>query len=73
LGPNHPNIISPVENAFDWILGAYFQRNLIDVDIEARNRGRFAPDPTDIIISQTTWECSRTDRLPAQVPLQTGT
>ncbi|WP_206436050.1 TonB-dependent receptor [Altericroceibacterium xinjiangense] len=51
------NVISPAENAFDWILGAYFQRNMINVDIENRNGGPFAPDPTDIIISQkkTTW------------------
>jgi iron complex outermembrane receptor protein len=51
------NIISPAENAFDWILGAYYQRNKINVDIENRNGGPMAPDPTDIIISQkkTTW------------------
>ena len=29
------NLISPVEGRFDWILGAYFQRNEIEVTIHS--------------------------------------
>jgi iron complex outermembrane recepter protein len=38
------NLISPTEDVFDWILGAYFQRNEIDVRIFQREAGF----PTDI-------------------------
>lgn len=38
------NVISPTEGRFDWILGAYFQRNQIDVTIHQSQAGF----PTDI-------------------------
>jgi iron complex outermembrane recepter protein len=38
------NVISPTEGRFDWILGAYFQRNEIDVSIHQLEAGF----PTDI-------------------------
>ena len=38
------NVISPTEGRFDWILGAYFQRNQIDVAIHQSEAGF----PTDI-------------------------
>ena len=49
------NIISPTEGAFNWILGAYYQRNKIGVDIEVRAGG--PTDPTDVFQTQdkTTW------------------
>lgn len=39
------NLISPEEDRFNWILGGYFQRNVIDVRI-LENSGGF---PTDIL------------------------
>jgi iron complex outermembrane recepter protein len=33
------NVISPTEGTFDWIVGAYYQRNRIDVDIEQPSDG----------------------------------
>lgn len=33
------NLISPTEGAFDWILGAYYQRNEIDVEIHETQAG----------------------------------
>jgi iron complex outermembrane receptor protein len=39
------NIISPTDGAFDWILGGYFQRNEIDVEIHQLDAGF----PTDIL------------------------
>ena len=39
------NIISPTAGAFDWILGGYFQRNDIDVEIHQLDAGF----PTDIL------------------------
>jgi len=39
------NVISPTEGAFDWILGGYFQRNDIDVQIHQLDAGF----PTDIL------------------------
>ncbi len=33
------NLISPVEGAFDWIVGGYYQRNKIDVQIHALEAG----------------------------------
>lgn len=39
------NVISPTDGAFDWILGAYYQRNDIDVSIHEL-KGGF---PTDIV------------------------
>jgi iron complex outermembrane receptor protein len=33
------NLISPAEGRFDWILGAYYQRNVIDVLILTREAG----------------------------------
>ena len=49
------NIISPTDGAFNWIVGGYYQRNKIDVDI-AITTGDIV-DPTDIINLQdkTTW------------------
>jgi iron complex outermembrane receptor protein len=38
------NVISPTDGRFDWILGAYFQRNEIDVEIHQLEAGF----PTDI-------------------------
>lgn len=45
------NIISPTDGDFNWILGGYYQKNKIDVDIENR-AADFLFDPTDIIIFQ---------------------
>jgi iron complex outermembrane receptor protein len=39
------NVISPTDGRFDWILGAYFQRNDIDVRIHSSSAGF----PTDIL------------------------
>ncbi|MHA6721002.1 TonB-dependent receptor [Sphingomonas sp. RS6] len=49
------NLISPTDGAFDWILGGYYQRNKVDVDIEARSG--VVTDPTDIDQKQDkiTW------------------
>jgi iron complex outermembrane receptor protein len=41
------NVISPTDGAFDWIVGAYWQRNKIDVDIEQHTTGN---PMTDILI-----------------------
>lgn len=49
------NIISPTTGAFNWILGGYYQKNKIDVIIQAKSG---APtDPTDILNLQSklTW------------------
>lgn len=43
------NLISSTEGPFDWIVGGYFQRNEIDVDIEVLSGGF----PTDIFIPTT--------------------
>lgn len=40
------NVISPTDGALSWIVGGYFQRNIIDVDITLRANGF----PTDILI-----------------------
>ncbi len=40
------NLISPTDGVFDWILGGYYQRNKIDVDIQTRSGSPV--DPTDI-------------------------
>lgn len=40
------NIISPTDGVFNWIVGGYYQKNQIDVDIENLADGF----PTDIII-----------------------
>jgi iron complex outermembrane receptor protein len=43
------NLISPTDGAFNWILGGYYQRNKIDVDLDIRAG---APtDPTDVLIA----------------------
>lgn len=39
------NIISPTEGVFDWVLGAYYQRNDINVRILEEQAGF----PTDIL------------------------
>ncbi len=41
------NIISPLEGAFNWIVGGYYQKNKIDVIIDAR-AGDIVGDPTKI-------------------------
>ncbi len=49
------NIISPTDGVFNWILGGYFQKNKIDVDIQqtSSNPIAFNPaDPTDVLIGQ---------------------
>jgi len=43
------NVISPTEGRFDWILGAYYQHNVIDVLIRELNAGF----PTDILPDNT--------------------
>jgi iron complex outermembrane receptor protein len=45
------NIISPTSGALNWIVGGYYQRNKIDVDIESRAGNPFV-DPTDIELTQ---------------------
>ncbi|MFY8093221.1 MAG: TonB-dependent receptor [Niveispirillum sp.] len=40
------NVISPTDGDFDWIVGGYYQRNKIDVDIQ--NKDGSPLDPTDI-------------------------
>ncbi len=42
------NIISPTDGAFNWILGGYYQKNKIDVIIEARAADPFT-DATAIV------------------------
>ncbi|MCW3837648.1 TonB-dependent receptor [Sphingomonas canadensis] len=41
------NIISPLDGAFNWILGGYFQKNKIDVIIQTTAAS--ITDPTDIL------------------------
>jgi iron complex outermembrane receptor protein len=43
------NIISPITGAFNWIVGGYYQKNKIDVEIRNRS-GDIVGDPTDISI-----------------------
>jgi len=43
------SLISPTTGAFNWILGGYYQRNKIDVNIQNIS-GPPAPDPTDVLI-----------------------
>jgi len=42
------NVISPTDGAFNWILGGYYQKNKIDVIIEARTGDPFS-DATAIV------------------------
>lgn len=43
------NIISPTDGRLNWILGGYYQRNKIDVDLEIHNDD-FTSDPLDVLI-----------------------
>lgn len=49
------NIISPADASFNWILGGYYQRNKVGVDIQSKSGSPV--DPTDVVQSQdkTTW------------------
>ncbi|MXP26712.1 TonB-dependent receptor [Altererythrobacter indicus] len=49
------NIISPTDGVFNWILGGYYQKNKVDVDIQTASD--VPTDPTDIVQGQnkTTW------------------
>lgn len=46
------NLISPTSGALSWIVGGYFQRNIIDVDITGRSNG--FPTDIDILTKKTT-------------------
>lgn len=46
------NLISPTDGLFSWVLGGYFQRNIIDVDITNRTQG--FPTDIDILTRKTT-------------------
>ncbi|MEH3047300.1 TonB-dependent receptor [Sphingomonas adhaesiva] len=46
------NLISPTDGRLSWILGGYFQRNVIDVDITQKSNG--FPTDIDILTHKTT-------------------
>lgn len=66
------NVISPTEGRYNWIVGAYVQRNKIDVDI-LQTSGGF---PTDITNPQnkttTGWFGQINYKLTDKLELQTG-
>jgi iron complex outermembrane receptor protein len=66
------NVISPTEGRYNWIVGAYVQRNKIDVDILQTSNGF----PTDITNPQnkttTGWFGQINYKLTDKLELQTG-
>ena len=68
------NIISPASDAFNWILGAYYQHNKIGVDIQSLSGS--PADPTDVVQSQdkTTWGlfAHTANKLSSALELQVG-
>jgi iron complex outermembrane recepter protein len=66
------NVISPTDGTYNWILGAYWQHNKIDVDIHNESAGF----PTDITQPEdkttTGWFGQLNFKLTSRLELQTG-